>query len=43
LPEFELGARYREDGVADKITQHFENFSLVLSLKELEVLSKPDC
>lgn len=43
LPEFELGARYRDDGVADRITQHFENFSLVLRLKELEVLQKPDC
>ncbi len=43
LPEFELGARYRDDGVADRITQHFENFSLVLRLKELEVLPKPDC
>ncbi len=43
LPEFELGARYRQDGVADEITQHFENFSLVLRLKELEVLPKPDC
>jgi len=43
LPEFELGARYRDDGVADEITQHFENFSLVLRLKEFEVLEKPDC
>jgi len=43
LPEFELGARYRDDGVADKITQHFEDFSLVLRLKDLEVLPKPDC
>lgn len=43
VPEFELGARYREDGVADEITQHFDNFSLVLRLKELEVLPKPDC
>lgn len=43
LPEFELGARYRDDGVADEITQHFEDFSLVLRLKELEVLPKPDC
>jgi hypothetical protein len=43
LPEFELGARYREDGVADEISQHFEDFSLVLRLKEFEELPKPDC
>lgn len=43
LPEFELGARYRDDGVADEITQHFDDFSLVLRLRELEVLPKPDC
>lgn len=43
LPEFELGAHYRDDGVADEITQHFDDFSLVLRLKELEVVPKPDC
>ncbi len=43
LPEFELGARYRDDGVADQISQHFEDFSLVLRLKDLEILPKPDC
>jgi hypothetical protein len=43
LPEFELGAEYRADGVADSITQHFDDFSLKVRLKELEVLPPPDC
>lgn len=43
LPEFELGARYRDDGVADQITQHFDDFSLVLRLRDLEALPRPDC
>jgi hypothetical protein len=43
LPEFEIGAAYRADGVADSITQHFDEFSLKVRLKELEVLPPPDC
>jgi len=43
LPEFEIGAEYRADGVADSITQHFDEFSLKVRLKELEVLPAPDC
>ncbi len=42
-PEFELGARYREDGVAGAIVQHFPDFSLTLELKRLELLPPPDC
>ena len=43
LPEFEIGAAYRADGVADSITQHFDDFTLKVRLKELEVLPPPDC
>lgn len=42
-PEFELGARYRSDGVADHITQHFAEFSLDVKLQALEQLPPPDC
>ena len=43
LPDFEIGANYRADGVADSITQHFEEFALQVKLNELEVLPAPDC
>ncbi len=43
LPEFEIGATYRADGIADSITQHFDEFTLKVRLKELEVLPPPDC
>lgn len=42
-PEFEIGAHYRADGIADRIVQVYENFSLIVRLKELEVLPPPDC
>jgi hypothetical protein len=43
LPEFEIGAEYRADGIADSITQQFDDFTLKVRLKELEVLPAPDC
>lgn len=43
VPEFELSAHYRADGIADRIKQHFDDFTLLLRLKELEVLDPPDC
>jgi hypothetical protein len=43
LPEFEIGAEYRADGVADSITQHFDDFTLKVRLKELEILPPPEC
>lgn len=42
-PEFELAARYREDGVAGAIVQHFRDFSLSVDLSRLELLPPPDC
>lgn len=42
-PEFELGARYRVDGVADRITQQFDDFTLEVRLKAFEALPRPDC
>lgn len=42
-PEFELGARYRADGVADRISQHFKEFSLDVVLDEFDALPPPDC
>ncbi len=43
LPEFELGASYGMDGVADRITQHFDDFTLAVRLDGLEKLPEPDC
>lgn len=42
-PEFEMGARYRADGIADAILQHFDTFSLDVKLREIELLPAPDC
>lgn len=42
-PEFEVGAEYRADGIADAIIQHFDDFSLDVRLREIELLSSPDC
>ena len=43
LPEFEISASYRQDGIADKINQNFGDFSLDLSMSDLELLPKPPC
>ncbi|MGF1641802.1 MAG: EipB family protein [Rhodospirillales bacterium] len=43
MPEFEIGANYRADGVADGITQHFDTFSLQVGLTALQALPPPDC
>ena len=43
LPDFEMGAWYRADGIADNIVQQFDTFSLDVRLKQLELLPAPDC
>jgi hypothetical protein len=43
LPEFEIGAHYRDDGIADRIVQQFETFVLDVRLSQLQLVSKPDC
>lgn len=42
-PEFEIGAEYRADGIADRIVQRFDTFALDARLSEFETLAKPDC
>lgn len=42
-PDFEIGVRYREDGIADQLMQEFAEFSLDIKLGDLEVLPAPDC
>lgn len=42
-PEFEIGVRYREDGIADELMQDFGDFSLAITLGGVEVLPEPDC
>ena len=42
-PEFEIAARYRVDGIADRVLQEFRDFSLDHELETLEVLPAPDC
>ena len=43
LPEFEIDAQYRADGVADRIRQSFERFAVDVRLQNLQVLPKPEC
>jgi hypothetical protein len=43
LPEFEMAAEYRADGIADKIVQYFEALALDVQVKEIELLPAPDC
>ncbi|MCU0837301.1 MAG: cell envelope integrity EipB family protein [Rhodospirillales bacterium] len=43
IPEFEISADYRSDGIADHVVQHFREFALSLRLRELEVIPPPDC
>lgn len=43
LPEFEVEADYREDGIATDILQDFGDFSLRLTVRELEILPEPEC
>ena len=43
IPKFEIGVRYREDGIADRILQDFGDFQLDLTLEELTLLPAPDC
>jgi hypothetical protein len=43
VPEFEISAHYRSDGIADRIVQQFHDFSLGLQLRELELVPPPDC
>lgn len=43
VPEFEMAAHYRSDGIADKIVQYFGTFALNVQIKEIELLPPPDC
>lgn len=42
-PDYEVGVRYYQNGVADDVLQSFGNFSLKGTLEKLETLPKPDC
>lgn len=43
LPDFEMAANYRSDGIADRIVQNFETFALEVQVKDMELLPPPDC
>ncbi len=43
VPDFEIGVRYRADGIADRIEQDFGDFTLDLVLSELEILPAEEC
>ena len=43
IPEFELAADYRPDGIADYIQQDFGDFTLDLVPEKIEILDRPDC
>lgn len=42
-PEFELGARFRADGVSGDIVQQFDDFTLRVQLDKFETLPEPEC
>lgn len=42
-PEFEIGVRYRDDGIADALQQVFQEFTINLALSEIEILPEPAC
>jgi len=42
-PDYEVGVRYYQNGVADDVLQSFGTFSLRGTLERLEALPKPDC
>lgn len=42
-PDYEVGVRYYQNGVADDVLQSFGTFSLRGTLEKLEALPKPDC
>lgn len=42
-PDFEVGLRYHENGVAEDILQDFGDFALRGSLTKLKALKKPEC
>jgi hypothetical protein len=42
-PDYEVGVRYYENGVADEVLQSFGNFSLKGTLEKLEAIPKTDC
>ena len=43
VPMFEIGANYREDGIADAILQDFGGLVLRLKLENVELLPDPGC
>lgn len=43
MPEFELTADYRSDGIAEYILQDFDNFSLELKPQKIELLKPAKC
>ena len=42
-PEFELGVKYRADGIAERIIQDYGNFSIRMVPTEVERLQRPEC
>lgn len=43
VPEFEISADYRSDGIADNVVQYFREFALRLRLRELSSIPPPEC
>ncbi|MFO1120273.1 MAG: DUF1849 family protein [Rhodospirillales bacterium] len=42
-PQLEMTGEYRADGIADALIQHFDAFSLDIRLREIQLLTPPDC
>lgn len=43
LPSFQLSMRYREDGIADRMTQDYGDFTVDVGLDNLDFLPGPSC
>lgn len=43
LPDFEMSIHYREDGIAEKVVQVFETFSIALTPDTIRYLEGPTC
>lgn len=42
-PEFQVGLKYHDNGVAESVVQDFGDFTISGSLTDLKPLAPPDC
>ena len=42
-PEFEMGVRYRENGIVEELTQDYGTYTIIARLNQLELLPPGKC